>query len=73
MEGYLEDGKLTLGVSRMYSFKTNSEAPFELFEGWLLGDPVGLTPASRTSDKASHKRPRRSQSTNSGKQKKRRQ
>ncbi|GIJ99246.1 hypothetical protein Aspvir_001376 [Aspergillus viridinutans] len=43
MEAYLEDGKLTLGVSRMYSFKKNSEAPFELFEGWLLSDPVGLT------------------------------
>jgi hypothetical protein len=54
MEAYLEGGKLTLGVSRMYSFKTNSEAPFELFEGWLLGDPVGLTSASETSDKASH-------------------
>lgn len=49
MEAYLEDGKLTLGVSRMYSFKANSEAPFELFEGWLLADPVGLTSASGTS------------------------
>ncbi|GFF37429.1 hypothetical protein IFM58399_04890 [Aspergillus lentulus] len=54
MEAYLEGGKLTLGVSRMYSFKTNSEAPFELFEGWLLGNPVGLTPAYETSDRASH-------------------
>ncbi|RHZ51110.1 hypothetical protein CDV55_103324 [Aspergillus turcosus] len=54
MEAYLEDRKLTLGVSRLYSFKTNIEAPFELFESWLLGDPVGLTSASETSDKASH-------------------
>ncbi|RHZ55927.1 uncharacterized protein CDV56_104563 [Aspergillus thermomutatus] len=54
MEAYLEGRKLILGVSRMYSFKMNSEAPFELFESWLLGDPVGLTSAAEASDKASH-------------------
>ncbi|KAE8410850.1 hypothetical protein BDV36DRAFT_302384 [Aspergillus pseudocaelatus] len=43
LEANLDERNLIVRRSPMYSFKTNRDAPFELFSRWLLGDPIGMT------------------------------